>query len=407
MSRHADILDPEVARDLAELDAALAGEPGADRALALLASDLRAEAPRMSAAFAARLDERVEAGFPRARPERRGQTPLIRGLTPLTLLARLRAGRTHLLPALGVAATLLVGVVVIGLVGRGDGGGAPTDQAAPSATGDTQLAVPSEDSGAAGATPERDAQAGAPSAILGAPPQSKRSGSGKPGFGRKVEKSAQLTLTTSPDDVQDVADGVVRVTQEVGGIVSGSSITTTDGQGSAQFRLRIPTRRLDDAIRRLSRLAHVGSLSQNGNDITEPFISAASRLSDALSERKALLRALGKATTAAQIESLRARLRANRSEIAAYKGELNGLRRRADFANVEVAVEGTGKKRGGTGGWTPEDALHDAVRVLEVAAGVALVGLAVLLPFALLGALGGLAARATRRRRREQALDTA
>jgi hypothetical protein len=397
MSRHADILDPEVARDLAELEAALAGEPGADRALALLASDLRAEAPRMSSAFAARLDERVEAGFPRARPER--------GLTPLrTLLARLRAGRMHMLPALGVAATLLIGVVVIGLVGRDGGGREPvaiggaaeeSKQAAPSGTGDAQLGLDSADT-------ESGYQPAPLSPVQGA---RSGSGSGKPGFGRKVEKSAQLTLTTSPDDVQDVADGVVRATQEVGGIVSGSSITTTDGQGSAQFQLRIPTRRLDDAIRRLSRLAHVGSLSQNGNDITASFVSAASRLSDARSERKALLRALGKATTAAQIASLRARLRANRSEIAAYKGELNGLRRRADFANVDVAVEGTGKKRGGTGGWTPEDALRDAVRVLEVAAGVTLVGLAVLLPFALLAGLAAAAARATRRRRREQALN--
>ena len=34
-----------------------------------------------------------------------------------------------------------------------------------------------------------------------------------------------------------------------------------------------------------------------------------------------------------------------RSEIAAYKGELNSLRRRANFANVDVAVEGTGTKK--------------------------------------------------------------
>jgi hypothetical protein len=229
----------------------------------------------------------------------------------------------------------------------------------------------------------------------------------RPGFGRKVEKSAQLTLTTSPDDVQDVADGVVRVTQEVDGVVASSTITTNDGSGSAQFALRIPTRRLDDAIRRLSRLAHVGSLSQNADDITAPFISAAERLSDARAERRALLRALGKATTPARIASLRARLRANRSEIARYKGDLNALRRRADFANVAVAVEGTGERRGDTGGWTPGDALRDAVRVLEVAAGVALVGLAVLAPFALLGLLSVLAARALRRRRREDALDAA
>ena len=43
--------------------------------------------------------------------------------------------------------------------------------------------------------------------------------------------------------------------------------------------------------------------------------------------------------------------------------------------------------------------------MLEVAAGVALIVLAVALPLALLGGAAGLAARWTRRRRREHALD--
>jgi len=58
---------------------------------------------------------------------------------------------------------------------------------------------------------------------------------------------------------------------------------------------------------------------------------------------------------------------------------------------------------GDDGAWTPADALNDAVRVLEVFAGVAVVGVAVLAPFALLGLGAGFAAR--RRRRREQALE--
>jgi hypothetical protein len=59
------------------------------------------------------------------------------------------------------------------------------------------------------------------------------------------------------------------------------------------------------------------------------------------------------------------------------------------------------------GPWTPGDALHDAGRVLEVLAGAALVGGAVLLPLALLAAAAAIAARALRRRRRESALDAA
>ena len=58
-------------------------------------------------------------------------------------------------------------------------------------------------------------------------------------------------------------------------------------------------------------------------------------------------------------------------------------------------------------GFTLGRAAHDAGRVLTVAAGAALIALAVLLPVALLVALGLWVAGLLRRRRREQALDLA
>jgi hypothetical protein len=79
--------------------------------------------------------------------------------------------------------------------------------------------------------------------------------------------------------------------------------------------------------------------------------------------------------------------------------------RRANFATVQVSVEGTGKPKQGGGAWTPRDALHDAGRVLEIAGGVALIAAAVLAPLALLAALAATLARGARRRRREAALD--
>ena len=59
------------------------------------------------------------------------------------------------------------------------------------------------------------------------------------------------------------------------------------------------------------------------------------------------------------------------------------------------------------GGFTIGKAAHDAGRVLTVAAGVALIALAVLVPLGLIAALAWWIAAALRRRRREQALDAA
>ena len=83
------------------------------------------------------------------------------------------------------------------------------------------------------------------------------------------------------------------------------------------------------------------------------------------------------------------------------------MRNRANYATVGVEVTGAARKHAAApsgGSWTPGDAAHDAVRVLEVSAGVALIALAVLVPLALVGAAGGFAAVALRRRRREAAL---
>jgi hypothetical protein len=68
-----------------------------------------------------------------------------------------------------------------------------------------------------------------------------------------------------------------------------------------------------------------------------------------------------------------------------------------------------GGKSGATGGgrWTPGDAAGDAVRVLEVLAGVVLIGLAVAVPGGLIAVAIALAVRQSRRRRREAALDPA
>ena len=87
------------------------------------------------------------------------------------------------------------------------------------------------------------------------------------------------------------------------------------------------------------------------------------------------------------------------SEIASARAQVRGLRTRTDFSAVSVTIE-PGEASGGVGGggndgaWTPGDALDDAVRVLEVFAGVAVVGIAVLAPLALLGLAAGFAAAA-------------
>jgi hypothetical protein len=347
--------DPTILAELDELDRALAGEssPWSD-----LVHDVRAERPVMEPAFAARLDAMVDDA--RTAPRR----PRWLAWSPLAGLAAAAA-------------------VVVVLVSGSGGTSAPTTAVAPTNAAPSSGAAQSE---ASGATKSLAAPAPAPPAA------------------RKVERNTSLALSTARAGVQDVADNVVATTQRFGGIVDSSQTSTSDAEASATFALRIPTGRLDEAVAALSKLAHVSSLQQGSTDITGSFVSVEARLRDARAERRALLKALAKATTTTAIDAIKLRLRDNRSQIAQLTGELNALRRRANLARVDVTVAGNGHATTGGGTWTPKDAAHDALRVLEVAAGVVLVGLAAGVPLALILAAAALAARATRRRRREATL---
>ncbi len=421
MRRRDALPDPETLRGLRELDAALAAEPTADPDLSQLVADVEAARPEPSAAFLASLDARVHAGFPRE-PAASG------GRSKPPWHVRLRAPQI-LAPGFGLAAVAALAILV-----ASSGGGSGDNASTSSSSSSTQMlsAKGPRPSAAEKSAAEALSAAGASSADSAAPaPQSARttssgaaaqksapsltaaapagaSGNGVSQQDRKVQRAADLTLTPKPDDVQETADGVVRETQAAGGYVQRSDIATRDGGGEATFTLRIPSARLDDTLARLSKLAHVGALSQSASDITSAVVSATDQLADARAERAALLRALGNATTDRQIASLKARLADNRSEIAQRKGALDAQRRRADLATVSVTVQGTGKAtKKDDGAWTPRDALHDAGRVLEIAGGVTLIALAVLAPLAILAALALLAGRTLRRRRREGALDGA
>jgi hypothetical protein len=357
--------DPTILADLEELERALAGEPSR---FTELVADVRSQRPQMDPAFAARLDARVDEA--RKAPPRRSWLAWS--------------------PVAGFAAAVVVALIVVSSGGDDANPGGGSSQSVSSAS----QAAPAD----------RSAKSAAPALSSGAASEAVTPQSSPP-TGRKVERNTTMQLSTSRSDVQSVADQVIATTQRFGGIVDSSQISTSDAEASAVFALRIPTRRLDDAVAALSKLAHVASLSQGSTDITGSFVSAADRLRDARAERRALLKALARANTTQEVDALKARLRDNRSQIAAIKGELNSLRRRANLSRIDVTVAGNGHKGASGGTWTPGDAAGDALRVLEVAAGVVLIGLAVLVPLALIGGAAAFAARATRRRRRDSALD--
>ncbi len=411
---------PFAERELAAIDDVLAGrEVEPDLAdIAELTRALRAERPDPSPYFARSLDEWAEGGFS-------GKAPRAVRLAPPK--PRRRWLRPPSLALAGALATVAIGITVIPPVLSGGGGGgdmatsaversgapAGDSSAGGSGGGAPETPIPDVDTAARSAEPA-PSQADDSSALqrstkpaaegeeptLPTPP----SGTAPKPRGRSVEHSAAIELAALPERLEEVAAGVSRVTDAAGGFVARSSVDANPTGGSARFELRIPSQRLTATLADLSELANVRSRTQSSLDITRTVRSAEERLEEGRAERSGLLKRLEDNPT----NALRARLRRVNANIADAKGDLASANRRASLSKVAVTVTGDPAATGATvddGRWTPADAVRDAVRMLEVVAGAALIALAVALPLALLAVPLALMGRRRVRRGRERALD--
>ena len=184
-----------------------------------------------------------------------------------------------------------------------------------------------------------------------------------------------------------MATQVGEVASNLGGFVQSSSVSSQQG---GALDLRVPSDRLEQAIQRISRLGRVRELQRRSVDITANVVSARERLADARAERKSLLEQLANAVTVNETESIRARLEIVSREISRARRSLSRVNNEANFANVAVQLVPRAGSDDDAGAWTPGDAFDDAMRVLEVGAGVLVIASAVLLPFALIWLLAWL-----------------
>ena len=400
--------DPRMLGDLDAIDAVFDGRAvdAEHRPVADLAVLLRAERPTLDPQALRRLDKRFAGSLADSR-------------RPSSVGRRWRARRSRALgsrrawwPALAaVACVLLAAVVVLAELqrgalldpaspGSGSAGGAAAMRGQEEAALQADRAAPAAEAGSA--VPEAADPVG-PAGLGGAP--------GDPTDARErrlVERSAFLTLSTTPDDLADVASRIVRTTDEAGGYVASSTVgETADDRGGADFQLRIPARELPRTLAALSRLAQVTERSESTRDVTADAGRAARRLAELRAERRGLLRALERAESAGESARIRARLRVVARREAAVRAADRRLRSRAAFATISVSLvaDADAGSAVADGRWTPGDAVRTAVRVLEVAVGVALVAAAMAVPlgFVAVGAL--LVSRLASRRRRSRVLD--
>jgi len=219
---------------------------------------------------------------------------------------------------------------------------------------------------------------------------------------RRIERSAQLTLASNPDEFDRIADAIFRIAESRDGFVLQSSLTQgEDGLNGGSFDLRVPAAALQPTLNELSALATVRARSESGTDVTGAFVSVRDRLRTARALRASLLRRLELATTDTAANAIQRRLTIVDSRISRLRGQLRDMRQRTEFATVfvELVDEDAGAVTGAT-----DDAVDDAVGSLEDLLNFLIRAAGILLPVALVGGMGWLLVTRARKRARERSL---
>lgn len=389
--------DPELAPALEAIDATLAGEPIEPEfaELAELALLLAGDRPEPRSAFVLELDTRVRRRF--ASSDSGGHAPR---LAAPRILHRFQRWWLWA-PAAGLVAALAVATVIVFAGGRHRLLNSAVSSSAATATAGASPAAGHRAAAASSAGASSSASpASAP--VLAPPPN-----------GRKIIQSSQLSLSAASNRIDDVAQEIFVVVGQANGIVNSSTVTAAVGPGAyAQFQLSIPSTALPQTMSALSglRYSRVVSRTDSTQDVNNEYQDDIRRLADDRALRTSLLKQLANASTQAQIDSLDAQLHDADAAISTDESALSALNAQVNYSRVSVTINGGVVEPGvapgpGGGGFGVGRAARDAARVLDVAAGVALIGLAALVPFALLASLGWWTLRTLRRRRRQQALD--
>jgi hypothetical protein len=374
-----------------------------------LLAELRELRPTPRPEFTAELDERVAAGFPRrSRASANPFAALADRWHALNL-------RRRVVPALGGAmAVLIVATVVVAISQSGGSSSSSLERSVHMTAGApaTNAGGAEMSEGGGEAADEKAFEAAAPAieAESGATATEAPRAEKSLAAGRDIERSAYVVLGTKPGEVSSAAAKVYEAVHAANGVVLHSKVQSgSAGATGAYFDLLIPSRKLDDTLAAFSQIAEVRERHDATNDITAPTVGAAEELRDSNATIEGLLKELGDTETEVERESVETRLREERRHHAAIRTRLDQLEKRASMSEVTVRIvtdhgAGVTPPSKGDGSWGVGDALHDAGHILTIAAGVTLIGLAILGPIALIALAFWLANRFRIRRLRERTL---
>ena len=260
------------------------------------------------------------------------------------------------------------GLQGVGVPGQSKGGGATqTASSAPSSAAKSQDALP-----APGVVPE----------------------------GRRVQRSAQLTLQVGNGAFDSSWDRVTSLMQSQGGYVSGSQAQAdgSDRLRSGVVTFQVPSDHFDATIAGLRRLGKAESIQITGTDVSSQYVDLQARLRNAEAQRDAMLALLQQAKSVNDILQVQNQLGQITAQIEQLKGQIDYLDHTTTFATVAVTIREAAASAGADE-WGLKTATLQALHNFVNGIGVMLEVLGAIAPLLPLALVGWLLVRRFRRRK--------
>jgi Domain of unknown function (DUF4349) len=205
------------------------------------------------------------------------------------------------------------------------------------------------------------------------------------GTGRAQEVDMWIALTVpDADRLSEAAAEAMAVTRELGGHVASSTVGTQGERGRAEMALRIPVRRVEDALVRLSQLGRIANQRVATVDLQGALDRTARRIEALRSQiRVAQLRLDSGTLSAEERLALEIRVERLRSQLDSAREQSTRISRRAATADLRLVLQtqaaAAPTKESGVG-----RIVGDALGVLGRIGEVALFAAIVLSPLAVL-----------------------
>lgn len=217
-----------------------------------------------------------------------------------------------------------------------------------------------------------------------------------PAVQRSVVRSASITVTVR--DASAAADRSTAMAISLGGLVQ-QDTRSRDGRGSANLVLRIPPRRLGEALSAVAGLGKETGREVQARDVTDQSVDLNSRLATLRTSVARVRVLLARAVSVTEITTIERELTRREADLESLQNRATALGDQVDLGALKVTLHGTGTPVAGAGSAGFTDGLRGGWQALATIARAAAVMLGALLPFSPLVLLALVGTLLWRRRR--------